>query len=246
MFLQILRSAQNDESMDSCARAKKTLRCAQSDGDEAFIRRGGCYNFGVNERIAILGGTFDPIHYGHLAIAQDVCWHLDVRRMLFVPAAQQPFKLGVESVAADHRLAMARLAVEGNPHFEVSDLEVRRGGTSYSYDTVRAITEQHPDAELFFAAGADVLRDLHRWRAIDELLALCRFAIVRRPGYVLDLDAVYATLPAARGRLIEIVGPALDISATMLRERLQEEAPVRYQMPDAVIAYIEEHDLYRT
>ncbi len=91
------------------------------------------------------------------------------------------------------------------------------------------LQEQHPDDELIFIAGADVLRDLHRWRAIEDLLALCRFAIVRRPGYVLDFDAVYANLPAARGRLIEVAGPAMELSATALRERLAAGSPVRYQ-----------------
>jgi nicotinate-nucleotide adenylyltransferase len=206
----------------------------------------GCYNPHVSERIAILGGTFDPIHYGHLAIAQDVCWQLEVSRVFFVPAAQQPFKVGIRVVDAEHRLEMVRLAAADNTAFVVSDIEVSRGGTSYSYDTVRALREQHPEAELCFIAGADVLRDLHRWHAIDALLTLCRFAIVRRPGYVLDAEAVYANLPAARDRLIEIVGPALDISSTALRERLAEGMPVRYQLPDAVIAYISHHGLYRT
>lgn len=200
----------------------------------------------MSERIAILGGTFDPIHYGHLAIAQEVCWQLEVSRVFFVPAAQQPFKLGVRVVDAEHRLAMVRLATADNPAFEVNDIEIRRGGTSYSYDTVRALHEAHPDAELIFVAGADVVRDLHRWREIDALLQLCRFAIVHRPGYLLDFDALYANLPAAWDRVIEIIGPALDISATALRERFATGAPVRYQLPDVVIAYVADHDLYRT
>ena len=199
----------------------------------------------MDERLAILGGTFDPIHFGHLALGAEICWQLDVARVFFVPAAQQPFKANLEVTAAHHRLAMVRIATAGNSAFDVCDLEIVRGGRSYSFDTVTTLQEDNPQAELIFVVGADVLRDLHRWYRIEQLLALCRFVVVNRPGYQLDLDPVFAVLPAARDRIMPIVGPALDISSTDLRARLARGAPVRYQVPDTVLQYVQEHGLYR-
>ncbi len=198
----------------------------------------------MSERIGILGGTFDPIHYGHLAIAEEARWQLDLARVFFVPAARQPLK-GRHHVPAEHRLAMTRLATGDNPCFEVCDLEVRRAGPSYTIDTIVALEADNRGAEFVFLVGADVLNDLHRWHAIDRLLVLCHFAIFTRPGYALDLGRVETVLPTAHGRIQGVEGPALDISATDLRRRLAESAPVRYQMPDVVIRYIEEHGLYR-
>lgn len=204
-----------------------------------------CYNAPcMHEHIAILGGTFDPIHYGHLAIAEEVRWRLQADRVLFVPAAQQPLKSHRHVATADDRLEMVRLATEGNPCFAVSDLEVRRGGRSYTYDTVRALQQEKPEAAFTFVIGADILPDLPRWYALDQLLQLCRFAVVTRPGYPFDLQPLYDFLPMARGRIDAVDGPALDISATGLRDRFERGAPVRYQLPDLVVEYIADHGLY--
>ena len=197
------------------------------------------------ERLAILGGTFDPIHFGHLAIAEEICWQLDVARVFFVPAAQQPLKLATHVASAADRLEMVRLATAGNPGFAVCDLEVRRGGRSYSIDTLTSLREAYPAADFIFVAGADVLAELPRWYSVERLLELTRFAILTRPGHQLDLNPIYEQLPAARGRMIEVVGPKLDISSTDLRARLAAGAPVRYQLPDTVLDYIEAHALYR-
>ncbi len=199
----------------------------------------------MSERLAILGGTFDPIHFGHLAIAAEVCWQLDVARVFFVPTAQQPLKAWKHIASAADRLAMVRLATADNPSFAVCDLEIERGGPSYTIDTMATLREQNPGAEWTFVAGADVLRDLPRWHAIERLLDLCRFAIVTRPGHTLNLDQLYQALPAADGRITELGNLHLDISATELRERLARGAPVRYQMPDEVIEYIRDHGIYR-
>jgi nicotinate-nucleotide adenylyltransferase len=199
----------------------------------------------VSERLAIFGGTFDPIHYGHLAIAEEVRWTLATTRVLFVPTSQQPLKTSTHIATAAQRLEMARLAIADNSGFAVHDLEIRRGGRSYSFDTVVALQVEYRGAELFFVVGADLIADLPRWYAIDRLLALCRFVVMTRPGYQIDLDHLYTTLPSAQGRMQVIEGPALDISATALRERLASGAPVRYQIPDVVAAYIEDHGLYR-
>ena len=199
----------------------------------------------MSERLAILGGTFDPIHFGHLAIAEEIRWQLQVGRIFFVPAAQQPLKVHHHVATANDRLEMVQLATANNPGFTVCDLEVRRGGRSYSVDTVAALREEHPDAQFTFVGGADILLELPRWHQIERLLELCEFAIVTRPGYQLDFDPLYAVLPAARDRMVAVTGPALDISATDLRARLARGAPVRYQLPDPVLQYIQDHGLYR-
>ena len=204
-----------------------------------------CYNPLVTHKLAIFGGTFDPIHYGHLAMAEEVCWQLGVARVFFVPAAEQPLKAGNHVASAGDRLAMVRLATAGNPSFAVCDLEIVRGGRSYSVDTVASLRDDYPDADFTFVAGADVLPDLPRWHAVERLLKLSRFAIVTRPGHALDLDRLYTALPGAEGRIGEVGGLRLDISSTELRARLRRGAPIRYQAPDAVIRYIDEHDLYR-
>jgi nicotinate-nucleotide adenylyltransferase len=199
----------------------------------------------VSERLAIFGGTFDPIHFGHLALAEEVCWQLGVARVFFVPAARQPLKAWKHVAPADARLEMVQLATVDNPSFAVCDLEIRRGGPSYTIDTVMSLREEFPTAEWSFVAGADVLSDLPRWHAIGRLLELCRFAIVTRPGHPVDLDQLYTALPSARGRVETVGNLRLEISSTDIRDRLSRGAPTRYQMPDAVIDYIREHGLYR-
>ena len=199
----------------------------------------------MSERLAIFGGTFDPIHFGHLALAEEVCWQLDVARVFFVPAAQQPLKAWKHVAPAEARLEMVRLATADNPSFAVCDLEIRRGGRSYTIDTVTSLREEFPTAEWSFVAGADVLRDLPRWHAIGRLLELCRFAIVTRPGHQVDLEGLYKALPGARGRVETVGNLHLEISSTDIRDRLSRNAPTRYQMPDVVIHYIQEHELYR-
>ncbi len=199
------------------------------------------------EHYAIFGGTFDPIHFGHLALAEEVCWQLDVTCVFFVPAAQQPLKVAGHCASAEQRLEMVRLATVDNHSFAVRDLEIRRGGRSYTVDTVASLREEYPRAAFTFVAGADVLHDLPRWYQVERLLQLARFAVVTRPGYALDhdLDRLYDELPSARGRLTAIHGLHLEISSTNLRDRLQRGAPTRYQMPDIVRDYIQDHGLYR-
>lgn len=196
-------------------------------------------------RIAILGGTFDPVHIGHLALAADVRHTLAADMVLFVPTAQQPLKAQAHAASALDRLAMARLATSDNEHFAVSDVEIRRGGLSYTVDTLAQLREEHPDAELWFIVGADAAVDLPRWHDVRRLLRLCRLAIVARPGYTLDHAALFAALPEAEDRIEFVAGPALDISASELRARLRSGAPVRYHLPPAVRAYIAQHGLYR-
>ncbi len=205
-----------------------------------------CYNPRMQQRLAIFGGTFDPIHIGHLAIAEDARWALGADQVLFVPAAQQPLKRGqMPGATAAQRLQMVQLAVADNGHFAVSDAEVRRGGMSYTVDTVAAIKHEAPEAELFFVLGADAIALLPRWHRIEDLIEMCRFAVLRRPGVVLALDDLIETLPALHDRITTIDGPMLTISATEVRQRIGVHQPVRYHLPHPVWKYMEQHNLYR-
>jgi nicotinate-nucleotide adenylyltransferase len=199
----------------------------------------------MQQRLAIFGGTFDPIHIGHLAIAEDARWALGVDQVLFVPAAQQPLKQGqTPGATAEQRLHMVELAIADNPHFAVSDAEVQRGGMSYTVDTVAEIRETLPEAELFFVLGADALVLLPRWHQIEHLITLCHFAVLRRPGVTLAVDELMEILPTLRDRVSIIDGPLLTISATEVRQRVRTKQPVRYHLPHTVWQYIEQHGLY--
>ncbi len=200
----------------------------------------------MSQRVAILGGTFDPIHLGHLAIAADVQHAIQADRVLFVPAAQQPFKVGVPVTPATDRLQMARAAVADNPAFEVSTIEIDRGGVSYTTDTVAQLRELLPATELFLIVGADAATDLPRWHQAERLIRLCRVVIVARPGYQVDMNRFYAELPAARERLLLVPGPAFNISASEIRQRIREGRPVRYHLPSAVYTYLRQRRLYES
>jgi nicotinate-nucleotide adenylyltransferase len=196
-------------------------------------------------RLGIYGGSFDPIHVGHLAIAEEARVSLGLARVALVPAARQPLK-GYAQSPPDHRLAMVRLACADNPAFYADDCELRRPPPSYTVDTLAAFRRQHPPpVELWFILGADAARDLPRWRRADEVAALARLAIVGRPGFSADLQALTSALPALEGRVTLLDGPRLEISSTDLRRRLAEGRPVRYQLPEAVRLYIAEHGLYQ-
>ncbi|NTU77855.1 MAG: nicotinate (nicotinamide) nucleotide adenylyltransferase [Chloroflexales bacterium] len=196
-------------------------------------------------RLGIYGGSFDPIHCGHLAIAEEVRSTLGLASVAFVPAAHQPLK-GQARCPPDHRLAMVRLACADNPAFIPDDLELRRPPPSYTINTIETFRARHgPAAELWLIIGADAARDLPRWRRVADILGLARVAIVGRPGHSVDLPALEVALPALEGRCVLIDGPRLDISSTDLRRRLAAGRPVRYQMPDTVRLYIAEHGLYQ-
>lgn len=198
-------------------------------------------------RIGVLGGTFDPIHYGHLAIAEEARYILDLARVYLIPAAHQPLKQGRHAASAAHRLAMVDLACDDNPMLIASSIELDRPPPSYSVDTIAALRQQLPaDTELHFILGADALALLPRWHRINELIEMTRFAVITRPGIVLDVAATAQQLPRLRGRVTVIEGPALEISSDMLRQRMHNGLPVRYQLPDTVLAYIYEHGLYGT
>jgi nicotinate-nucleotide adenylyltransferase len=185
-------------------------------------------------RIGVFGGTFDPPHAGHLALAERARDELGLARVLFVPAADPPHKRAYTPLA--HRLAMARLAVRGFPAFAVSDLEARRAGPSYTVDTLRELHRRHPAAELWLLLGEDSLRDLPAWRDPSAIATLARIAVAPRPG-------VHAR-PRAGTRVTWLSAPALDIASHDLRARARRGESLRVLVPDPVIAYARRHRLY--
>lgn len=197
------------------------------------------------QRIGILGGTFDPIHYGHLVIAEEARWGLHLDRVYFVPAAEQPFKSGHHCASAQQRLEMVRLACHGNPAFIPSDVELQRQPPSFTVDTLRTFHSMVASAQLWFILGGDALNSLPQWRAAHEIIRLARLAAVGRPGVAPDLSRLDAALPGLASRTDPLIGPLLDISSTALRQRIAAGQPVRYQMPDAVLEYIVAQQLYQ-
>jgi nicotinate-nucleotide adenylyltransferase len=194
--------------------------------------------------VGILGGTFDPIHHGHLAIAEEARESLGLERVLFVPAAAPPHKPGQPVTDAEHRLAMVRLAVAGNPAFEASDAEIRRGGTSYTVDTLAALREEGL-VEPWLILSSEALALLPSWREPRRILELARLAVVPRGGFVpLGPAWVESAFPGAADRVTFLAGPLLPISGSVVRRRARAGRSVRYLVPDTVAAYIAHHRLY--
>lgn len=197
-------------------------------------------------RVAILGGTFDPIHLGHLAAAQGVLHLTDVEQVVFLPNRQPPHKEGLPVTPAEHRAEMVRLAIADNPRFAFSDLELRRPGPSYTIETVRALAAERPDWEAAFIVGLDSLLQIRTWREWETLLRSIDLFAVTRPGY--DLAAAQRLLAelgprlSARVRLLEIPGVA--VASADLRRLAAAGYPLRYLVPDPVARYIAANGLY--
>ncbi len=187
--------------------------------------------------LGILGGTFDPIHLAHLRIAEEVREALSLARVLFVPAADPPWKRAVAPFA--DRLEMVRLAVAPHPAFEASDVEGGRPGPSYTVETLEELRSRFPDERLWFIVGADAFAEIDGWHHAARLFELSGFAVVERPG---SEGATAPVPPGAEVRRVHV--PLLDISASDLRRRVARGASLRYLAPDAVIDYIEKHHLY--
>lgn len=195
--------------------------------------------------VGLLGGTFDPVHHGHLAIAEEARETLGLERVVFVPSAAPPHKPGRPVTAAADRLAMVRLAVAGNPAFEVSDVEVARGGASYTVETLWILREAGI-ADPWFILSAEALAGFPAWREPERILELCRLAVVPRAGFeTLDAGWVDARYPGRAGRVTFLPGPLLPISGSVVRRRAAVGRSVRYLVPDAVAAYIADHRLYQ-
>jgi nicotinate-nucleotide adenylyltransferase len=196
-------------------------------------------------RIGVIGGTFDPIHTGHLIIAEEARTRLGLSRVVFVPAGQPPHKLERAITDPEHRFEMTRLATADNERFCVSRVDLDREGPCYTVDTIGLLQDAWgKDAEICFLIGADSLADLPTWREPERLLRVCRLVAVTRPGHEVDLRTLERQLPGVSS-LVELLDtPTLDISSTEIRRRAHEGLSTRYLVPDAVAQYIVEHGLY--
>lgn len=188
-------------------------------------------------RIGILGGTFNPIHIGHLVLAEEAKEKLNLEKVIFVPAYIPPHKKGEEITEADDRLKMVNLAIRGNPSFEVSTFEIDSKNTSYSIQTLREFKKRYgEDTKLFFITGADSLGELFSWKGLDEIFKLSQFIVANRPGY--DV----ANLP----KEVEVVTiTPLEISSSQIRRKIKEHKSIRYLVPEAVREYITAKGLYK-
>ena len=192
-------------------------------------------------RVGVMGGTFDPIHHGHLVAASEVQAWFDLDEVVFVPTGDPWQKSDRVVTGAEDRYLMTVVATAANPRFYVSRVDIDRAGKTYTIDTLRDLKAEMPDAELFFITGADALADIFTWRDAEELFALARFVGCTRPGYEMDKSTLDA-IPSDRVTMVEI--PALAISSTDCRERKRRGEPVWYLVPDGVVQYIAKHDLY--
>ncbi|AVG23751.1 nicotinate-nucleotide adenylyltransferase [Pontimonas salivibrio] len=189
-------------------------------------------------RIGIMGGTFDPIHHGHLVAASEVQMSLDLDEVIFVPTGRPADKSGVSP--SEHRYLMAVIATASNPRFEVSRVDIDRPGPTFTIDTLRDMREKYPDAELFFITGADAITQVLSWRDAPVLWELAHFVAVTRPEHELSV----AGIPGGVVSVLEV--PALAISSTDCRKRVAEGRPPWYLVPDGVVQYIGKHGLYRS
>ena len=188
-----------------------------------------------------MGGTFDPIHHGHLVAASEVQAWFDLDEVVFVPTGA-PWQKNDRIVSpAEHRYLMTVIATAANPRFWVSRVDIERDGPTYTIDTLRDLRAAMPDVELYFITGADALAEIFTWRDADELFELANFVGCTRPGYTMDPETL-AAIPAERVTMVEI--PALAISSTDCRARKRRGEPVWYLVPDGVVQYIAKHDLY--
>ncbi|MFI9006522.1 nicotinate-nucleotide adenylyltransferase [Actinosynnema sp. NPDC053489] len=191
-----------------------------------------------NRRIGVMGGTFDPVHHGHLVAASEVQARFELDEVVFVPTGQPWQKSEREVSPAEDRYLMTVIATASNPRFSVSRVDIDRPGPTYTVDTLTDLKRSHPDADLFFITGADALEQILSWRRADDVFGLAHFIGVTRPGY----ELVDTHLPPGAVSLVEV--PAMAISSTAVRDRTASGLPVWYLVPDGVVQYISKRRLY--
>ncbi|CAM3081420.1 nicotinate-nucleotide adenylyltransferase [Lactiplantibacillus plajomi] len=187
-----------------------------------------------HRRVGILGGTFNPPHLGHLIMGQQVGDQLGLDEVRFMPDAQPPHVDEKTAIAASDRVNMVQAAIVDNPLFRLETAEIKRGGKSYTFDTMKVLKAAHPDTQYYFIIGGDMVDYLHTWYRIDDLLKLVTFVGIKRTGYP----------TTSQYPVIWVDAPLIDISSTQIRKKISHGHTVRYLVPDAVAAYIEEHHLY--
>lgn len=198
-------------------------------------------------RLGIMGGTFDPIHYGHLVTAEEARDRFELDKVLFVPAGRPPHKQAGLISSTKHRYLMTVLATLTNPSFEVSRVDIDRDGVTYTVDTLRDLHRKYPDDQLFFITGADAILEIITWKDAHELIKLCEFIAATRPGYHIDaLDEKLGDLYTdCRERFHVLEVPALAISSTDIKKRVRQKRPIRYLLPETVDFYIQKNGLYQ-
>lgn len=197
-------------------------------------------------KYGILGGTFDPPHNGHLKIAAAARSALGLAQIVFIPAGQPPHKLDDPVSPAATRLAMLELALARHPDFVISRLELLRAGPSYTVDTLRELHQTlGDDAEIYFIMGMDSLQNFHTWHQPQEIVKLCKLAVLRRPGFDVDLDTLEKQVPGVTASVVIIPGPEFDISASEIRARVRRGESIRGLVPPAVAAFIKTNRLYK-
>ena len=193
-------------------------------------------------KICIFGGTFDPPHLGHLLIAQTICEAEEFDKIIFVPALKNPLKSKEIASSIENRLKMLKIAVEGNPHFDISDNEIKRGGVSYSIDTIRYIKKDHKlkRDELYFLIGSDILKSFHNWREPSKILEECQVIVALRPGFK------PSSVPNWILSEIQFANiPRFELSATQIRKRWKEDKTIRYMVTQPVWEFINKNSLYQ-
>ena len=195
-------------------------------------------------RVGLFGGTFDPLHVGHLILAELCREQLNLAQVDFVVSADPPHKQGAAVSAFAHRAEMVRLAIQGADGFRVDESEAQRHGPSFTVDTLQN-RARGSDDELWFLIGADSLRDLASWRDPERILQLARLGVVERPGVSVGKESVPDTVPGLAERVDWVESPLIELSSNVIRSRVQHGRTIRYQVPDAVRRYIEDHGLYR-
>ena len=192
-------------------------------------------------KVGIFGGTFNPPHVGHLIVAEHVRTELSLDRILFVPAFIPPHKLNDDVVSSDHRVAMLKLAIKDNPGFEISETELRRGGVSFTVDTLQGLTSQHPADEFVLLIGMDNLLEFHTWKSPARILELAKVVVMTRPGFSEKDNPLIGKVGV---NLCSV--PEIGISSTEIRKRVHEGRSIRYLVPDSVRDYLFQQNLYRT
>lgn len=197
--------------------------------------------------MGIMGGTFDPVHFGHLVAAEGARYSFSLEKVIFIPAGNPPHKPGQMISEPSVRYKMTCLAVASNPYFYASALEVERPGPSFTIDTVRTVISLNPGKRIYFITGADALLEISTWKDFDILLSVCNFVAATRPGYrLLELKEKTDSLPGGLKQNISYMEvPALAISSTDIRQRVREGRPIKYLLPELVEEYIVKNNLYR-
>jgi nicotinate-nucleotide adenylyltransferase len=197
----------------------------------------------MGRRVGVMGGTFDPIHYGHLVTAEEAEMQFGLDEVVFVPTGRPWMKADRDVSPPEDRYLMTVVATASNPRFSVSRIDIDREGPTYAVDTIRQLADEKPDAELYFITGADAILEIFEWKDPEDVLSLAHFIAATRPGY--DLARFEAAAPTHHPRVSTMDIPALAISSSDIRRRVREGRAIRYLLPEGVKSYIEKQALYR-